>query len=465
MKRPLFLLLISSVVLCCSCNQEPISSHPPPNIILIVADDLGYGDVGCYGQSLFSTPHIDQLANSGMLFRQFYAGSTVCAPSRAVLMTGKHTGHAFVRGNTQRPDGFGQLPLPPSELTFVQHLKTAGYATGAFGKWGLGNHDTEGNPLQHGFDVFFGYHDQVLAHNSYPEYLFHNNEKVSLSNEVHYLSKEEWHKGLGSVSSQKIDYSNDLIFQEALNFVENNREGPFFLYFPTTIPHDNGEADIGERFEVPNNSRYQDTNWSADEKSYAALVEHLDGYVGQLQQKLEEWGLRENTIILFTSDNGPLPTQHLNSAGPLRGYKRDLYEGGIRVPLIVSWPGHIQAGQSSNHVSAYWDLYPTMCEIAGITDIPETDGLSFLPELLGQPQDSHAYLYWEFHWWKSSRQAIRWGTWKAIRNAQDADWELYNLDADISETNDLAPTLPDIVKQAEQILSTARTSSERYLLQ
>ncbi len=447
-----------SFLMTCQTNPE----HSKPNIILILADDLGYADLGCYGQTSFSTPHIDKLAKEGMKFTQHYAGSTVCAPSRCVLMTGKHTGHSFVRGNAQNTLANGQIPLPVEESTFVAQLKTLGYRTGAFGKWGLGNAGTIGDPLIHGFDEFFGYHDQVLAHNSYPEFLYKNEEKIYLDNEVNYLSDTLWHKGLGSISTKKLTYSNDLILEEALKFINKNKGVPFFLYFPTTIPHDNGEAEIGNRFEVPDNSKYQNKNWTKDEKSYAALVEHLDAHVGKLTMELDHLDLAENTIIIFTSDNGPLPSDQLNSNGDLRGHKRDLYEGGIRVPLIIKWPDKIKANSHSDHVSAFWDFYPTVLDIAGLDDYHKTDGISFLPELLGEEQAKHDYLYWEFHWWLPSRQAVRMGNWKGVKDTPASALELYHLKNDLSEKTNLATEYPAIVERIEQILIEARSKSQHF---
>jgi arylsulfatase A-like enzyme len=436
-----------------------------PNIVFILADDLGYGDLSCYGQKYFQTPHIDQLAETGMRFTQHYAGSPVCAPSRCVLMTGKHTGHAWVRGNKQAEPS-GQLPLPENEVTFARLLQSSGYKTGCFGKWGLGIAGSSGDPQKHGFDEFFGYYDQVLAHNSFPEYLYRNGEKVDLDNEVHYLDESHWSRGLGSYSTVKRDYSNDLIFEEALGFLEKNRENPFFLYFPTTIPHDNGEAPEGERFEVPELGKFKDRDWSGEEKAYAAMVRRLDMYVGKIEEKLRELNLEQNTMIVFTSDNGAVHPDtfenRFGSNGTLRGYKRDLYEGGIRVPLIIKWPAVIEGGQTSGHISAFWDFFPTLCDVAGIQSTHETDGISFLPELRGKNQPEHEYLYWEFHWWKPSKRALRMGKWKAVQNAPESEIELYDLSEDIREENDLAGLNPGIVEQAQQLFENARTPSQHF---
>ncbi|MEO0471759.1 MAG: arylsulfatase [Bacteroidota bacterium] len=460
MNRLTRILFVGLMLMWSACSQVA-NTASRPNIILILADDLGYGDLGCYGQTHFATPNLDQLAQEGMRFTQHYAGSPVCAPARCVLMTGKHTGHAFVRGNAQNKESFGQLPLPADEITIAKLLQANGYRTGAFGKWGLGNAGSSGDPLQHGFEQFFGYHDQVRAHNSYPEFLMDGSTKVMLRNEVQYLSDTLWHRGLGSVSTQKVDYSNDLILEKALDFIDQDSDRPFFLYFPTTIPHDNGEAEIGQRIEVPDASKFADRPWPADEKSYAALVEHLDGYLRRMREKLTESGQADNTIIIFTSDNGPLPSQALDSNGALQGHKRDLYEGGIRVPLIVHWPGQITGGES-DHISGFQDFLPTLAEMAGIKDVPATDGLSFMGTLQGRGQVAHDYLYWEFHWWKSSKQAIRQGKWKAIRNGPEAPIELYDLRQDVGETTDLASQYPQHIARMDSLMQEARTSSVHF---
>jgi len=445
-----------------SCS---LSNKRQPNIVLILADDLGYGDLSCYGQTHFATPNIDKLAKEGMMFTQHYAGSPVCAPSRCVLMTGKHTGHSYVRGNMQAVPS-GQLPLPASETTFAKILQANGYATGCFGKWGLGIAGSSGDPLNHGFDVFFGYHDQVLAHNSYPEYLYKNREKVYLDNEVQYVSKDHWSKGLGSVSSMKKEYSNDLIFEQAMNFMEANVDNPFFLYFPTTIPHDNGEAPRGERFEVPENEQFADKEWSDEEKAYASLVVKLDDYVGELEKKLEELNIADNTVFIFTSDNGALNPDNFEnrfkSNGKLRGYKRDVYEGGIRVPLIVKWPGVVEPGSKSGHISGFQDYLTTVCDIAGI-EHPETeDGISFMPTLVNSEQAAHTSLYWEFHWWKPSIRAMRLGKWKAVQMGPGENIELYDLDRDIEERFDVSTENPEILSKMRVMLDKARTPSEHW---
>jgi len=437
-----------------------------PNIILILADDLGYGDLSCYGQNNFSTPNIDKLANEGIKFTQHYAGSTVCSPSRNALMTGLHMGHAVIRGNGASQNGEGDMPLPANKTTFVEYLQKSGYKTGIFGKWGLGDCGTEGNPLDHGFDDFFGYTNQILAHNSYPEYLLENCEKVILENEVTYLDKNAWHKGLGSISTKKVDYSNDLIFDEALKFIEKNKSQPFFLYFPTTIPHMNDEAEIGQRFEIQNSGEFANKNWSDDEKHYALLIKKLDSYVGRIDEKLNQLNLSKNTLIIFTSDNGAInDIDNLSSNGELRGYKRDLYEGGIRVPFIAKWPEKIHPNSVSNHISAFWDYFPTILDIAQVETDSVTDGISFLPTLINKgKQKEHKYLYWEFHWWKPSKQAIRLGKWKGVKNAPNSKIELYDLNYDISENNNVAKYYPEIVYEIDSLFVSSRIPDSRWEL-
>lgn len=443
-----------------SCS---VSSKSKPNIVLILADDLGYGDLSCYGQKFFQTPNLDRMALEGIKFTQHYTGSTVCAPSRGVLMTGKHTGHARVRGNMQAEPS-GQLPLPEDELTIARVLQNHGYKTGCFGKWGLGIAGSTGDPQKHGFDIFYGYYDQVLAHNSYPEFLYKNGQKVILKNEVQYLSKDHWSKGLGSYSTQKLDYSNDLILDEVLNFIDEHQNEPFFCYFPTTIPHDNGEALEGKRFEVPDTSDFADKDWSEEEKAYVALVQKLDTHVGLVENKLKELHLEENTLVIFISDNGAINPVDFKSRflsnGSLRGYKRDLYEGGIRTPFIARWPGQITPNQVSDHISGFQDFFPTLCELAGIKTPENLDGLSFLPTLLNKKQKSHKGLYWEFFFWEGPLRACRMGKWKAVQKGPDFKVELYNLDLDPGEEKDVAEENPAQVQKMVAFMDESRTPSE-----
>jgi arylsulfatase A len=453
-----------------SCGEK---TEPwQPNIIFIMTDDQGYNDLGSYGATLIQTPVLDQMAREGMRFTQHYAGTSVCAPSRAVLMTGQHSGRVSIRGNRQG-EPYGQMPLPANTLTIPSLLKKAGYNNAMIGKWGLGVEGTAGEPTNQGFDYYFGYLDQVLAHNHYPEYLMRNGEKVMLNNVVQYLDTTHWSRGYGSYPVEMNDYSQDHFTREALQFIEENRDGPFFLYYPVIIPHDNGEALPGKRYsEVPSFGIYADSLWTEEEKGYAAMITHLDGEIGKLLDKLKELGIDENTIIFFTSDNGGDSPGRFSEISnyPLRGIKRDLYEGGIRVPLIARWPGKIAPGTVSHHISAFWDFMPTFCEMAGIK-IPEghTDGISMLPSLLGKndSQEAHDYLYWEIHFWMK-HQAVRKGEWKAVRNNlerdPDAPIELYNLSDDPGESFDLAEKYPEVVKEMAETMQNAHVKDPDWPL-
>ncbi len=451
------------------CSQ-PGRETDPPNIIFIMADDLGIGDVGCYGQEVIQTPHIDHLASDGMLFTRHYAGNTVCAPSRCALMTGYHMGHAEVRGNRQGEPS-GQWPISDETVTVAELLKKAGYTTAMIGKWGLGIEGSEGDPLKQGFDFYYGYLDQVLAHNYYPEYLLRNGEREYLENEVRYLADTFWHKGLGSYSTAKAEYSHDLMAGEALRFIRENSEGPFFLYLPFTIPHDNGEAPVGERQEVPDHGIYAEKEWPKERKGYAAMITRMDSDVGRIVELLDELGLEDRTVVFFTSDNGPMPdrefTEFFNSNGPYRGGKRYLYEGGIRAPLIACWKGRIEPGSRSDHLSAFWDFLPTACELAGIPVPEEVDGISYLPALMQEPQTGHESLYWEFLE-RGGARAIRRDEWKLVRNRVISDppgtIELYNLADDPGETVNRAGERPDLVEELLQEMERSRTESEIFSL-
>ena len=460
---PLFLIVLNIF----ACKSSTQVQKETPNIIYIMVDDMGYADVGCYGQEYIQTPNIDKMAAEGMRFTNHYAGNTVCAPSRCALLTGLHMGHAEVRGNKQAPNG-GQWPLSENAKTVAHYLSTAGYKTAVIGKWGLGNVGTSGEPDLQGFDYYYGYLDQVLAHNYFPEFLIRNGEKEFLNNEVKYLDSAAWHKGLGSYSTKKIQYSNDLFTEDALRYIERNKDNKFFLYLPYTIPHDNGEALEGEWNEVPDYGIYEHEDWPRARKGYAAMITRMDGYIGKIMTMLKEYGLDENTIVFFTSDNGPMPdanrtyTQYFNSNGPLRGGKRDLYEGGIRIPLIVRWPGVIEKNSKTDHASAFWDFMPTACELAGIESGSETDGISYLPTLLKKEQEQHEYLYWEFTE-KGGKQAIRRGNWKAVRNNvfqnPTSTVELYNLDNDLGEETNVANENPDLAEELSELMDNARTES------
>ncbi|TKJ39612.1 MAG: N-acetylgalactosamine-6-sulfatase [Planctomycetes bacterium B3_Pla] len=434
-----------------------------PNIIYVLADDLGYGDLGCYGQKTIKTPNIDKLAEEGMKFTDHYAGSTVCAPSRCCLMTGLHTGHALVRAN-------GNVPLRPSDVTVAELLKDAGYSTGIIGKWGLGEAGSTGIPNRQGFDYWFGYLNQRHAHNYYPTYLWRNEEKVPLKNEVnHVIGGRD--RTPGGVATRRVEYSHDLFAEEALGFVEQNKDRPFFLYLPFTIPHANNEAG-GKGMEVPSFGPYSDKEWPDPQKGHAAMITRMDSDVGRLMAKLKKLGLDENTLVMFSSDNGPHKEgggdpAFFNASGPLKGYKRALYEGGIRVPMIARWPDRIKAGSVSDHISAFWDFLPTCCELVGVEAPDGIDGISMVPTLLGQSrrQKKHEVLYWEFHE-QGKKLAVRMGNWKGIRlnvaKKPDGPIELYNLKDDIGEKNNLAGRHPEIAAKIAGHMKTARTPSEHW---
>jgi arylsulfatase A-like enzyme len=420
-----------------------------PNIIFILADDLGYGDLGCYGQKKIKTPNLDRMAAQGMRFTQAYAGSTVCAPSRCVLMTGKHTGHAQVRGNAL-------VPLRPEDVTIATLLRRAGYITGLIGKWGLGEPGSTGVPTKQGFDSFFGYLNQVHAHNYYPDYLWRNEEKTPIAGNV----------VTNNVATKRAQYSHDLFADEALRFVEKNKDRPFFLYLALTIPHANNEAGkLG--MEVPSDEPYSKEPWPQAQRNHAAMITRMDRDIGRLLEKLQELGIDENTIVFFTSDNGPhqeggADPAFFRSAGLLRGIKRSLHEGGIRVPMIVRWPGRIRANETNPHVWAFWDFLPTASELAGAKVPDGIDGISVVPTLLRQgKQRSHEFLYWEFHE-KGFQQGVRMADWKAIRSKEGAPLELYDLAKDLSEEKNIADRHPEVVRRIETILQTARTDSPHW---
>ena len=451
--RHSILILLLTVCACTSSTEDG-----PPNIILIMADDLGYGDLGSYGQTVIQTPRLDQMAAEGMRFTEHYAGSTVCAPSRCVVMTGLHTGHCRIRGNRL-------VPLEEDDLTIAELLQEADYSTALIGKWGLGEPGTTGIPNNQGFDYFYGYLNQVHAHNFYPEFLWRDTVQVPLRNEVVAVSRN----GLGGYATTRLDYSHDLITEEALSWMEAQRSSPFFLFLAYTIPHANNEAPAGglHGMEVPDYGIYADSAWEDPHKGTAAMISRLDRDVGRVLDQLHAQGVADNTLVLFTSDNGPhreagrVP-EFFNSSGALRGIKRDLYEGGIRVPFIAWWPGKIAPGQTTGHPSAFWDFLATASEAAGI-DPAESDGISFLPTLLGQPQRQHQYLYWEFHE-GPPKQAIRAGRWKAVyfhgRNAA----ELYDLHEDSGESNDLAAAMPELTDSLVTLIRQARTPSSEWPL-
>jgi arylsulfatase A-like enzyme len=449
----LLVLSLAAIVAVPAAGAEPAR----PNIIIILADDLGYGDLGCYGQKRIATPHLDRLAREGLRFTDFYAGSTVCAPSRCALMTGYHTGHCSIRGNSKQN-------LAPEEVTVAELLQSAGYATALFGKWGLGHEGSAGVPTQQGFDAFFGYLDQHHAHNYYPAFLMRNEERVLLGNIV----PGEGDFGRG-VATKKVDYSHDLIAAEALKWVARQKKNPFFLYLAFTTPHANNEA--GKKgMEVPDFGPYADTDWPEPQKGHAAMSTRMDADIGKLLDQLRRQGIEENTLVLFSSDNGPHAEggndPHFNdSNGPLRGIKRDLTEGGIRVPMIARWPGKIAAGGTSDWAGSFADIMPTLAEIAGATHkVPsDIDGISFLPTLLGQPeaQRQHEYLYWAFYE-RGGGQAVRMGKWKGVQQPIHTPLRLYDLAADIGEMTDLAAREPEVAAKVAAAMKAAYRPSERW---
>ena len=436
-----------------------------PNIIYILADDLGYGDLGCYGQRKIKTPNLDKMAAGGMKFTQHYSGSTVCAPSRCALMTGKHTGHCTVRGNVD-------VLMKPDEITIAKALKQAGYATACMGKWGIGHPPPPEDPHNNGFDHFFGYLSMWHAHNFYPDFLWKDGKKVPLRNVVQHPEKhyKENQESLVGLASEKVDYSHDLFSRAALEFIEE-QDGPFLLYVPYTIPHANNEAgQFGEHgMEVPDYGIYADKDWPEPEKGKAAMISRLDGDIGRILAKLTQRGIDEDTLVMFSSDNGPHKEGGVNpdffdSNGPLKGTKRDLYEGGIRVPTIARWLGMVKPGSTCDHISAFWDVLPTFAELAGAKEPEGIDGISFAPALLGKSQRKHEYLYWEFHE-GSSKQAVRMGNFKAVRRAPSRPIELYNLKSDIGEDNNIADEHPDIVDKARELIDKSRTDADIWPLQ
>lgn len=431
-----------------------------PNIILIHADDLGYGDLSAYGQTKFQTPSLDRLAKNGIRFTHYYSGSTVCAPSRAALMTGRHTGHTFVRGN-------GEVPLPDAETTIAMSLRDAGYRTAVIGKWGLGQAGTTGQPDRKGFEYSFGFLDHRHAHRQYTDHLYRNAQRVEVDADREYV--------------------NDLFTKEARAFVEKDEPKPFFLYLNYTVPHaelrvpEDSLAAMRDKFpekpfvnaaadartvRPPDNRSIGYRSQPTPKAAFAAMIVRMDRDIGTLVDALRAKGIDRRTLVVFTSDNGPhreggADPAFFDSSGGLRGVKRDLYEGGIRVPMIASWPGTIPAGRVSAHPAAHWDLFPTFAELAGAKAPAGLDGRSIARALRGQPQPAPEFLYWEFHE-RGFQQAVRMGRWKAVRLAKDSPLELYDLDADPREQTNVAAANPGVIARIDAYLKTARTESARW---
>jgi uncharacterized sulfatase len=462
--QKLFSLLLLAILIALPFITQAQSSAKP-NVILILADDLGYGDLGCYGQQLIHTPHLDQMAKEGMRFTQMYAGSTVCAPSRAVLMTGKHMGHVSVRGNAGA-ENIAIQSLRQGERTVAHVFKDAGYATALFGKWGLGEVGLDGHPNKMGFDEFFGFLNQTHAHNYFPSWLVHNTEKYPLRN----VPASE-NKAVGSGwAREKIDYAPAVIFDKAMQWLDQNHRQPFFLYFASTLPHANNEAarGVGNGQEIPDYGDYQNKPWPDPDKGQAAMIAYLDKQVGQILAKLKAYGIDRNTLVIFTSDNGPHQEgknnmEFFDANGPLRGIKRALYEGGIRVPFIARWPGKIKAGAVSDHIGYFGDVFATASEWTKQSLPAGLDSISFLPTLRGQSkQQQHKYIYFEFYE-QGGRQSVRFGKWKAIREPMmTGSVQLFDLSNDLGETKDLAAQYPDIVKQAIGYLNEAHVDDPNW---
>ncbi|MCW9707995.1 arylsulfatase [Fodinibius salsisoli] len=501
--KNIYIFVVILIAVCVACDSSQQERNSPPNIVYILADDLGYGELGAYGQQKIETPNIDQLAQNGMLFSQHYAGSPVCAPSRYMLMTGKHPGHAYIRGNDEwgergdvwsiqamrdDPELEGQRPIPDSTVTVAEVLKKGGYQTAAIGKWGLGAPKTEGHPNEQGFDFFYGYIGQRQAHNYYPDHLWRNHERIFLDNIVQTphatLPDSLDPRDTNSYAKyhDQPDYAPDLMQEEVLSFVDRSaqKDQPFFLYYATPIPHAALQAPqrwieyyhekFGDEEPYLGGAGYLPVRYP--KATYAAMISYLDEQVGQLVQKLKEKNEYDDTLIIFTSDNGPTYnggtySEFFNSAGPFqekygRG-KGFVYEGGIRVPMIASWPDVVKPGSKTNHLSAFWDVLPTLSEIAG-QDVPASiDGISFAPTLKGLPekQEVHNHLYWEFPAY-GGQQAVRMGKWKAVRRdikkEKNLDIELYNLEEDPTEEQDIANQYPDVVETIRQIMEEEHTS-------
>jgi arylsulfatase A-like enzyme len=449
-------LTTAAAVLCLLAGARPEAQAPRPNFIIIQADDLGYGDLSVTGQSRFQTPSIDRLAQGGIRFTNYYAGSTVCAPSRGALMTGLHTGHTWIRGTVAGNS------LRDEDRTIATVLRDAGYRTALIGKWGLGESDSPGRPDRKGFEYAFGYLSQTHAHRQFTDHLYRNAQRVEVGQN---------------------EYSNDLFTRETMAFIEKTDNRPFFVYLNYTVPHaelrvpdDSIEPFKGKFPEKPFVNAAADARQTGpDEPSlgyrsqpaphavFAAMITRMDRDVGRIVDVLRARGMAERTLVIFTSDNGPhreggADPEFFNSSGGLRGIKRDMYEGGIRVPMIASWPGTIPAGRVSEYAAAHWDLFPTFAELAGLPAPKGLDGVSIARALRGSPQPPHEFMYWEFHE-RGFQQAVRMGDWKAVRLARDQPLELYNLATDRAETTNVASKEPAIVERIEKYLATARTES------
>ncbi len=472
------------ILLTISCAEVKPLETRPPNIIYILADDLGYGELGSYGQHLIQTPHLDQLANQGMRFTQHYSGSPVCAPSRCTLLTGLHTGHCQIRDNYEL-GGFadsterGQLPLEEGTYTLGTLMKDAGYTTAVIGKWGLGGPNSIGVPNQQGFDYFYGYLDQKQAHNHYPSHLWRNAEWDTLTNGYFHPHQRFEGADLNDPTAydryKGADYAPDLMIQEAENFIRQNTSRPFFLYFPHTVPHlalqvpdEELETYDGILSESPYDGSQGYLPHSRPQSAYAGMITRMDAHIGRIVEVLQELGLTDETLIMFSSDNGAtytggVDTEQFQSSGGLRGGKGDVYEGGIRVPMIAVWPGTIMSGSTSDHLSAFWDVMPTFAELTQTELTVETNGVSFLPVLLGQAPPGPSEMYWEYHGRRGDGvQAARIGPWKGVRTGIHSDASapvaVYHIENDPSESVNVADEHPEIVQDVVAIMQSRSES-------
>jgi arylsulfatase A-like enzyme len=455
----LLMIMIAGVMLSFKTTPQKSPQQRKPNIIYIMADDLGYGEVGFNGQKKIMTPNIDQLAKEGIIFKQHYAGTAVCGPSRAALMTGINTAHAHVRELSAWTASGKSIDLGSDEITVASELKRAGYATAIIGKWGLDESNTTGNTLDHGFDYFYGYKTHTEAHHYYPPYIWINRDKVILKDNV-----PAEHKGT---------YSNDAFTVQAINYIQQNKDKPFFLYLPYTIPHN--------EITVPEDSKklYENLGWPKKpmtpahyyhdpegNTTFAGMVSRLDGYVGQIMAELKKQGIDDNTLVIFTSDNGPaFNNEFFDANGPLRGSKLTMYEGGIRIPFAARWPSKIKPGTITEQPAAFWDFLPTACEIAGIKPTKKVDGISYLPTLTGnsKAQKKHDFFYWEVNETQGPLQAVRMGNWKGIARYEQP-FELYDLATDMGETTNVADKYPEIAAKIKATMASTRTDNPEFPL-
>lgn len=463
-------LSVCCIVLAFSLHSNSLlNAHDRPNLIWIMADDLGFGDLGCYGQQVIQTPNLDRMAAEGMRFTHFYAGATVCAPSRSVLMTGQHHGRTRVRGNAGKTNPKAQALLP-EDVTVAKVVHDAGYRTALTGKWGLGDQGEaeSGLPRRQGFDYFFGFLNQTHAHNHFPDYLWRNEAKVSLPNKIIPVGDSG-----GGYATEALQFADDVISDEAMQFVEQNQSNPFYLYWSMVIPHANNERtrELKDGADLPSYGTYTDKDWPNPDKGQAAMISMMDQYVGRMLATLNKLGIADKTLVIFTSDNGPHNESNHNlerfrPSGPFSGIKRSLTDGGIRVPAIAWWPNHIESGTTTDHVAYFGDWMATAAELAGGKAPEGCDSISFLPTLLGKPslQKSHEFLYWEFHEGGFKQAALYQGRWKGIRSGSaDSPTALFDLRSDIAEKENVASKNPEIAATIDAYLTTARSDSKNWL--